>query len=255
MEPLKLKASHKMDIEKSSVSFGNTVIEFAVRRRRWRRTISLFVDPHEGVYLRAPMRASIGELARLVREKTPWILKKQQEFRELEGFQPKREFVSGETFLYLGRSLILKVLPEEGRRSVSLLDDHLLVSLEEKIPENEQTEKIRELMIGWYRWQAQAVFSERMQSFSKRVGVVPASFKLGNATKRWGSCNGKGEVRVTWQVVMAPQALVDYVIVHELCHLKHCNHSKRFWRLLGSILPDYEERRRRLRKDGPLYFL
>ncbi|MFH0803010.1 MAG: SprT family zinc-dependent metalloprotease [bacterium] len=242
-----------MNIEKSSIPFGNTVIEFAVRRRRWRRTISLFVDPHEGVYLRAPMRASIGELGRMVREKASWILKKQREFRELEGFKPKREFVSGETFLYLGKSLILKVLPEEGRRSVGLLDGHLLVSSEEKFPESERAEKIRELLTGWYRWQAQAVFSERMQSFSEKFCFTPAGFKLGNATRRWGSCNGKGEVRVTWQVVMAPMELVDYVIVHELCHLKHCNHSKRFWRLLGSILPDYEERRRRLRKDGPLY--
>ena len=243
----------QMNIEKSSVPFGNTVIEFAVRRRRWRRTISLFVDPREGVYLRAPMRASIEELARLVREKAPWILKKQRGFRELKGFQPKREFVSGETFLYLGRRLILKVVQAAGKRGVSLLDGHLLVSLEEKFPESKRAEKIRELLIGWYRWQAQSVFSERVQSYSEKTGIVPAGFRLGNANRRWGSCNGKGEICVTWQVVMAPMALVDYVIVHELCHLKHCNHSKRFWRLLGSIQPDYEKRRERLKREGPLY--
>jgi predicted metal-dependent hydrolase len=244
-----------MNIEKSSISFGNTVIEFAVRRRRWRRTISLFVDPHEGVYLRSPMRASIGELGRLVLEKAPWILKKQREFRELEGFRPKREFVSGETFLYLGESLILKVLPEEGRRSVILLDGHLLVSLDGKLPESRRAEKIRELLTNWYRWQAQAVFSERLRLYSEKTGMKPSSFSLGNAARRWGSCNARGDVRLSWQVVMAPPSLVDYVVVHELCHLRHCDHSRRFWKLVGSILPDYEKRRERLRREGPLFFM
>ncbi len=242
-------------MEKGRILYEGAVIEFAVRRRRWRRTISLLVDPHEGVYLRAPMRTPVEELGRLVCEKARWILDKLKEFQELEGFRPRREFVPGESFLFLGRRLILDVLPANGSRSVSLLDGRILVFIEEDLDGGERAGRIRELLHGWYRLQAHEIFSERLKIYSEKTGIFPSSFRLGNAVKRWGSCNGRGEVRVSWQVVMAPPALVDYVIVHELCHLKHCNHSRRFWKLVGSILPDYEKRRERLRREGPLFFM
>ncbi|MBI5026319.1 MAG: M48 family metallopeptidase [Nitrospirae bacterium] len=266
-----------MKLEKGTISFGKTNINFSVKRSKRRKTVSIFVDPFEGVFLRAPLRVSLNLLSKLVHSKAIWILDKQRRINEAIGYLPKREFVTGESFLYLGRQLRLKVLKSKNKlnpyntRDTKKLDSRFhgndifgarvavkggrfLVSINSNNNDSDRMKIIREILSHWYKRHARKVLVNRVKVYSKKLRVFIPEIILANQTKRWGSCNRKGRIRFNWHIIMAPMSLVDYVVAHEICHLKHINHSENFWKLLGRIMPDYEARRERLCKEGPRYY-
>lgn len=246
-----------MKIEKGHVAFGSRSIDFFIKRSKRRRTISIFVDPFDGVFLRAPLRPSLQELSKLVHSKAIWILNKQRQIEETKEFLPRREFVGGESFLYLGRQLRLVVLnhTKKSHPGIKVRQGKFVISLNSHYTELGQRRFVRKLLVNWYKRHAQAVLKKRASLYAKKLKIHLPELHLANQSKRWGSCSSKGKVRFNWHIIMAPMSLVDYVVAHELCHLKHINHSKDFWQLLGSIMPDYEERRERLRKEGIKYIL
>lgn len=245
-----------MSEEKGMVQFGSRKIDFFVKRSSRRRTISLFVDPFEGVFLRAPIGLSLKSLSKLVQAKAVWILKKQRQIEEIKEFLPKREFINGETFLYLGRQLRLKVVSKSiiDIPKVKIVEGRFFVTLNSHFTKLGKQRVIRKALINWYKKHAQCILLNRVVIYSKKLQLSVAEIFLSNQSKRWGSCNTKGRIRFNWFIVMAPMSLIDYVVAHELCHLKHNNHSQDFWKLLGSIMPDYEIRRERLRREGPKYY-
>ena len=170
-------------------------------------------------------------------------------------FLPKREFISGETFLYLGRQLRLKVVSKTiiTIPKVKVVEGRFLVTLNSHFTKLGKQRVIRKVLINWYKKHAQRILFNRVVIYSKKLQLSVPEIFLSSQSKRWGSCNTNGRIRFNWHVVMAPMYLIDYVVAHELCHFKHNNHSQDFWKLLGSILPDYESRRERLRKEGPKY--
>ncbi len=113
-----------------------------------------------------------------------------------------------------------------------------------------QRRVIRRALIHWYQDRALSILRERLDIYTQKLGVTCSKFALSNASRRWGSCNLQGTIRLNWRIVMATVFLIDYVVAHELCHLVHLNHSWHFWDHLGSIMPDYKERRRWLRQEG-----
>ena len=255
-----------MSEEKGRVQFGSRKIDFFVKRSNRRRTISLFVDPFEGAFLRAPIGPSFKSLSKLVQAKAVWILKKQKQIEEIKEFLPKREFISGETFLYLGRQLRLKVVSKTiiTIPKVKVVEGRFLVTLNSHFTKLGKQRIIRKVLINWYKKHARGILFNRVVIYSKKLQLSVPEIFLSSQSKRWGSClpapssarqtgNTNGRIRFNWHVVMAPMYLIDYVVAHELCHFKHNNHSQDFWKLLGSILPDYESRRERLRKEGPKY--
>lgn len=245
-----------MMAEKGTITFGNRNIEFLVKRSRIRRTISIFVDPHDGVFLRAPISPTFEALSKLIRSKADWILKKQKETEEVRAFLPKREFVSGETFLYLGRQLRLRVLSQKGIHAPKLkyIDGRFVITMNGKYTELGKKRIARRLLTHWLRRHARSILANRMKIYAKKLNLSIPMHDVANQTKRWGSCSHKGKIRFNWHIIMAPLSLVDYVVAHELCHLKHQNHSQEFWKLLGTIMPDYEAKRERLRKDGQRFY-
>jgi len=243
-----------MTLEKSTVPFGKRNIDFFVKRSRKRKTVSIFVDPIEGVFLRAPLMPTLKSLSKLVHSKAIWILDKQRRIKETLGQLPKREFVTGESFLYLGRHLRLKVLKSKTKSKITVKGGRFLVSLNSLVKDLDRTKMIRNTLSSWYKNHADVVLLKRVQIYSKKLKIPVPEILLANQTKRWGSCNQKGQIRFNWHIIMAPIALVDYVVAHELCHLKYINHSENFWKLFGSVMPDYEIRRERLRKEGSRYY-
>ncbi len=245
-----------MKIEKGRVAFGNRPIDFFIKRSKRRKTISIFVDPFDGVFLRAPLWPSAQELSKLVHSKAVWILNKQRQIEEIKEFLPKREFVGGETFLYLGKQLRLAIinLTKKSRPGIKAKQGRFIISLNTHYTELGKRRIVRKLLVNWYKRHAQIILKKRASLYVKKLKIAPPALHLANQSKRWGSCSSKGRVRLNWHIIMAPMSLVDYVVAHELCHLKHINHSKDFWQFLGSILPDYEERREHLRKEGPKYY-
>ena len=245
-----------MIAEKGSIAFGGRNIDFFIRRSNRRRTISLFVDPHEGVFLRVPFGPTIDSLSKLVHSKAKWILKKQKQIKEVGEFLPKREFANGETFLYLGRQFRLKVLGlgKISSAKVKFTNGCFVISINGEYTELGKKRVMRKLLTNWYKRHACNVLFNRIKIYAKKLDLAPVEFALANQSKRWGSCSHRGNVRFNWHIIMAPLSLIDYVVAHELSHLKHPNHSQEFWKQLGNIMPDYEVRRERLRKEGHKFY-
>lgn len=235
-----------VDIERGQVKFGQRRIVFEVRRSSRRRTVGLQVDA-ERVLVAAPHRVRLETLEAFVLSKAPWIVEKQNEFAEM-GLPFRRKFETGEPLLYLGRQYILERYPEEEGPTVRLWGGSFQVWAN-------KTSTARKLLEVWYKDRAIERIPERVEFYSQQLGWAPHAVYIRDQRSRWGSCNLKGELRFNWRLMMAPSPLLDYVVAHEVCHLLIFDHSPAFWRLLGKIMPDYEERRRRLALTGHQYEL
>ena len=234
---------------RSSVRFGNTTIHYEVRRSgRRRKTVQITVDGG-GVQVAAPMTTTDDDLRAIVRKRAPWILGRASGAM-LEA-APKR-FVSGETLPYLGRNVRMIVesadvpLPE-------VRFDHwrFWVTVPQTLSGGERYESIRRSVVKWYRDRAAARLSDVVERWWPRLGRGEMSqILVRDQRQRWGSCAPDGTLRFNWRAVMLKQALIEYVVVHELAHLTHRNHSTDFWGLVSKAMPDAQQRRQRLREAG-----
>lgn len=229
-----------MTPERSSIQFGLTPIPYMIRRSARRQTVTIAVDPSEGVLLFAPTAATVERLDKLVHKKAPWIVT-QMRALDRDGTSTPREFVSGETFLYLGRQYRLRLL--RAVEGVSLQGGWLRVA-------TNSPEQVRRELVRWYRDHALERLCDRVDEWAKKLRVEVPPVLVRDQRKRWGSCDARGHLRFNWRVIQAPRRLVDYVVVHELVHLEHRTHSKKFWRALQRAMPNFESRREALRILG-----
>jgi predicted metal-dependent hydrolase len=229
------------DVERSVVQFGGTSIPFTVRRGKRQKTVAIAIDPQGDVLVRAPVDTPVEKLDRIVHRKASWIVERLKRTSDLPPRPSEREFVSGETFLYLGRQYRLRV--ERGDEGVRLERGRLVVSA----PRNGD---VRAALVGWYRRRAVERLPVLVEEWAPRVGVTVRGVLVREQRRRWGSCDDSGVLRFNWRIVQAPRRLVEYVVVHELVHLVHRDHTKGFWAALGRVLPDYERRRGELRRVG-----
>ena len=218
------------------------LISRIIRSRR--RTLALQVAPDASLIVRAPYRASPETIRRAVRRKMPWILKKQRQARET--FRPpvRHEFIDGEEFPYLGAWRKLRVVSGAGIPLV--LDENEFLLSAAHLPEAQR------LFERWYRAQAFAIINDRIKQYVAMSGLKYSRIAVTGAKKRWGSCSSKGYLNFSWRLVMAPPAMVDYVIVHELAHLAEHNHAPRFWQKVHALFPDYRQARRWFRDNHQL---
>jgi hypothetical protein len=215
-------------------------IEKIVRSRR--RTIALVITPDARLIVRAPSRASSALIDEVIREKSGWIRKK---IREMQG-QPQavvHAYEEGEIFWFLGRSDPLHIVdePETGIQRT----DKLCVC-------RTNNQDIRTRIQCWYMAEAAKEIHSRCMWFSMMTGYSPSSVRITDARKRWGSCTCKGGLNFSWRLIQAPLEIVDYVIVHELVHLRQPDHSARFWAKVEALMPDYRVRREWLRDNERL---
>ena len=243
--------------ENGLVQYGRRRIQYQVVRRSRRKTVTIAVDPARGVVLYAPRQAKKEKLSRIVLRKAPWIVRKLAQIQEVAQPVSAREFVSGESFLYLGRHYRLRVVKVGAKeeQSVKAWRGRFLVSVDRNLSEKAQARKTRDLLMEWYRAHAQERLPERAEKYAKKSGVPAPKIWIRSQQKRWGSCDAKGNLRFNWYIIMAPMSLVDYVVAHELCHLKNSNHSEGFWKAIRILMPDFGLRRERLRREGIQYLL
>jgi len=239
--------------ERSSVQFGGTRIDYAIRRSQRRRTVSIVVEPHEGVVLTSPAGTPIERLDRLVHVKAPWIVQRLRRQSALPPPLPAREFASGETFLYLGRQYRLRVDADDsaGVGPLALKAGWMHVRLPQGLPVEHHPNYARASLIDWYRRRAGERLPEMADGWARRLGCDLRDVLVREQKKRWASCDVGGTLRVNWRVIQAPRSCVEYVLVHELVHFTHRDHSSAFWRALGRVMADYERRRAALREIGP----
>lgn len=237
------------------LTYGNKTVRYrVVRSATRRRSVTIQIIPHEPVRVLVPSAMSAGRIRTLLARKAEWIIRKQ----EMPGvaFAPVREYVNGETFPYLGRHYRLRVHVRAWLRrpQVRLVGRHLEVTLPKRLPQRRSA--IRRALFRWYKERAGEKLVERMHLFLPKLGLNRTLVvRVRDQTRRWGSCSTAGRLNFNWRIVMAPLSLVDYVVVHELCHMVHPNHSRAFWEHVRSVLPDYEERRARLLSLGATYDL
>lgn len=229
---------------------------YALRRSaRRRRTIELSVDPAGGLIVAAPMRTPHHEIDAFVQQKTRWIRKALRDARE-RAKHLRRDFVTGESLPYLGRSLRLSVVDAvAGRSGVELRGACLELRLPPGVSEGERRSAIIKSLEGWYQTPARTALLDRVQFFAPLLGVEPKAVRVRNQKTRWGSCGKDATLYFSWRLIMAPPAVADYLVVHELCHLRRPDHGRAFWSLVASVLPDSQERRAELRRDGWRYRL
>ena len=229
---------------------GNTEIEYEVnlssRAQRIRITIS-----GDKVKVTKPKGVSEQQVKDFIEAKKEWIFNHWQEFKSLKIKQDEKEFVAEEKFPYLGREYILRTIAINDKKlTVELKGNTFWVFLPEDLNKTEWPQKVKEALVNWYKNEARLVFIEKLDYWAKKLGVSYNQLRIKEQKTRWGSCSGKGNINLNWRVIMAPSSVVDYLIVHELAHLKHMNHSKEFWQLVKNNLFDFERQRKWLREEG-----
>ncbi len=210
-----------------------------------RRSISIIVSPDKGVTVRAPFRTSMKAIDRYVSEKSSWIEKHTNKFSKLTRIN-QMQYKDGESIHLLGKTMILRIV-ESDQLFVRISDNYLEVGVNKAV----ETRMIRILLDRWYRNKAQKVFSIRLTQLLekyRKYGFNPSGFTVRTLKSRWGSCNSKGKITLNTQLVKLNESYIDYVITHELCHLRYRNHGKEFYRLLGELVPDYKTKRKELKK-------
>jgi predicted metal-dependent hydrolase len=238
-------------VERSEVRYGTKVIPYSIRRSSRRKTVSIAIDPSEGVLVTAPTPAPVKRLDDIVHAKASWIVDRLKRTSDLPSRPSQREFVSEETFLYLGRQYRLRVQAGAEPVPVRLDRGWLTVSVPLNGPPKDRAGFVRGQLIGWYRGHAEGRLLEAAERWAQRLDVQAKKVVVVEAKMRWGSATASKVVRLNWRIIQAPSPLVEYVVAHELVHLRHPNHTRDFWAALGRVMPDYDKRKERLRVLGP----
>lgn len=207
---------------------------------RPRRTVGLKITA-DGLVVHAPKRLFTSQLNEILQQKSAWILGKLQARKENQ--IDAINWVDGEHLLYLGQDIALKIV--ECQSNKALIFDNKTLTLKTPTPNNHAL--INRKVVQWYQKQAALDFSRRLTLFAAKLEVPTPQLALSNAKSRWGSCNSRGEVRLNWRLLQAPPHIINYVICHELAHLKQMNHSAQFWVVVEALFPTYKAAERELK--------
>lgn len=227
-----------------ALTYGNKRVSYTVNRRE-RATMEISVYPDSRVEVVAPRHATDEEIEKRVRRRLKWITRQQRGF---ENFYPKpspREYVSGESWLYQGRQYRLKVIETDGPPKVALRRPVLAVETRDRT----DRAAVKQALEQWYRERAGERFASRYAICAKEVqpyGIQAPAMRLRSMAKRWGSYSPSGSILLNPELVKAPTECIDYVILHELCHVQHPGHDKKFYKLLHRIAPDWLRLKHRL---------
>lgn len=230
----------KTETAHRGVQFGERFIPYSLHRTD-RKNLRVVVNPDLSVMVYAPHGADVGEIEDGVSKKARWIAKTLDKVETFHPLPSPKQYISGETFVYLGRQYRLKV--ENGAMgSARLIGRHLRVSVDDRGDRDE----IRRLVELWYREHAVASFGRYLAqcyTVASRHGVPEPTLCVRKMKRRWGSCTASGRITLNVGLVQVPVHCIEYVIMHELCHLRHHNHGPAFYRLLTRCLPDWRSRK------------
>ena len=225
-----------------SIQFGSKQIDFRLEYSG-RKSLGITVTPDLDVMVKAPVDTSIESVKKKLRKKAPWIIKQQSFFLSFYPKTPDRKFISGETHLYLGRQYRLKII-QGNEEDVKLKGKFIEVTVTDK-------SRVRQLMKEWYLQNAKIKFhfiAQKTIDKFKKHEVEPSSIVLRAMPTRWGSCTARGKLILNPELIKAPRGCIEYVIIHELCHLIHHDHTQKFIDLQTREMPDWEKWKMKLEK-------
>lgn len=232
---------------KRRILIQDYLLEYDLQRSK-RRSIGFLIN-EDGLRITAPRWVTLADIETAIRDKQSWILRKLTERRERaqRQLEPKMEWKDGAKLPYMGSEIILRVAPS------SLSGTHfeptqaeLIISL----PGDAGEQQLKDRVQAWLQQEARRVFNERLSVFAEKLNVRYHSMALSAATTRWGSCTSQGKIRLNWRLIHFSPMIIDYVVAHELAHLREMNHSPRFWATVQSVFPDFEIARNTLRQHA-----
>lgn len=226
-------------------------LSYTIERRR-RRTVGVVVRADGRVEVHAPLRTPDPEVRGIVDRFRPWIERKREEARQRQRRRRMRRFADGESIPFLGGTLSLRV--EEADRPamepVVRKADGLVVTVQSGLAAEARSAVVRHAVIRWLLDEAREVFHRHHVAAAKRVGASAMRVVVKDMASRWGSCGPDRRMSLNWRLIFAPAEIIDYVLVHELCHIAHPNHSRAFWTEVGRHCAAWRDHRRWLRRHG-----
>lgn len=232
-----------MSLNSGTITYGKEIISFHVFYVD-RKTLEIAVHPDSDVVIKAPLRTEYEEVQKMVVKRARWIKRQLDYFAQFNPRTPQRQYIGGETHLYLGRQYRLKIATGE-RDEVKLTKGYFHVT----VKENPAYEKVKKLLEDWYLEKATEKFSESFERcwpyFGKQFLSKPR-IRIRRMKKRWGNLSKNGTLTLNADLIRAPKECIDYVVTHELCHLQYHDHSPAFFQLLERIMPDWEKRKHKL---------
>ena len=234
---------------RDAIRLGAVEVPYVFKRMARRRHVHILVNAEGMIEVRSPWRFSLAKAREAMRENAQWVLETLESVRSRLAQRPR--LVTGTRLPRLDESLRLEVRP---RAQIDLFGDprprrgrvERRGAVLRASPASLAEDELRALLEGWYRREAATHFAGRIDHYAPQLEVRPSKLTIRGQRSRWGSCSGRGSVSLNWRLMLVPGALADYVVVHELCHLRHMDHSPRFWAMVESAVPDYRQRRRRL---------
>ncbi len=220
---------------------GDGPIHYTLQRAR-RRSIGFTIDDR-GLTVAAPRWVRLAEIESAIAEKQRWIRRKLAEWREWRARQPVAvlNFADGGVLSFLGRSVALRLRPQAD--CTRLVEDSSPPELHLSLPLDASEQRVRDALQAWLKAQARRVLGERIAALAPRLQVQPRSWSISSARSQWGACTNDRHIRLNWRLVHFSLPVIDYVVAHELAHLKEMNHSPRFWQAVGELLPGFEAAR------------
>ena len=215
--------------------------------RSKRKTSVLYIVGDE-LQIRVPNRVRDRKIVEILETKERWIRNKVIQLQN-QRITNKREFISGESFSLFGRNLYLKVL-EGGKVGTQLIDDYLITTVRTSEIGDLRKSRIKTYLEKWYIHEAYQKLEEKVMRYSKIIRVSPREIKVRNYKTRWGSCDNKGRLTFNFHLIKAPHEIVDYVVIHELCHMIQPNHSKFFWNEVARFDPSFKNHKKWLKLNG-----
>ncbi len=220
-------------------TFLGETIDFDLIYKR-RKTIGIYIDIYGRVEMRVPKEVSEEKALQLLEKKWDWVQHKSKEMKQKTAGHKEKVYDPGEIFLYLGNSYPIEISEDKNVKQdyVMLEGDKLHIYVKQQ-----DEERIKQALKRFYYKQCKALVEKRIQFYQNNFKLKPRAIRIANNNSNWGTCDSNLQLTFNWKLAMAPLEVIDYVVVHEMCHMVHLNHERSFWRLVGKILPDYEQRK------------
>ena len=219
------------------------------RRSRRARYLRLQMDNEGKIILVAPLLTPKWTINSFLKKHTSWIEKQLKKIEKQKQLRPEFKYRTGDKFYYFGEPVTLEVSPSDRKRpAIRIRKNQMLITLHQNISKSDGVTAVKKTIEQFYRKKAEEVIHDRLQFFNEHYDFCYNRVTLRNQKSRWGSCSRLKNLNFNWRLIMAPIEVIDYVVVHEMCHLKEMNHSARYWNLVAETIPGYKEVRKWLKK-------
>jgi predicted metal-dependent hydrolase len=223
---------------KGRIKYGTTAKLYHIIKSRRTKTSEIIVDPNK-VTIRTPLNKSLSDINGIISDKASWILKKQKEYKETIPQIIKPTYKDGSTLPYLGRNCPLRIIKNQTKHNIKFSDGEFTIEIKSS---KASPATIKEIYEGWLVGRSKSVFRKKVDEYSKKVGVKVKNITIKRLKNRWGSMTKDGSINLNVNLLKAPEDVIDYIILHELCHLKVKEHSHHYWDFVRRYMPTIKKR-------------